>query len=201
MTAQEGKPGEITRSSCSHDLSSEACRVSIALHLLVLGESGRKKRATALWRRDGFRTCRRAGPGGPVESVGLPNTFGGYDTTHAHIGEHMRRISLYLVQASIFCCLGTLGLPAGLRAQSDADKVYKANCELCHAADGSANSPLGKALGAKNLRSGEVQKKTSTELVEFITQGKGNMPAFGKKFKTDEIKQLVAYVRALAKKK
>ncbi len=113
----------------------------------------------------------------------------------------MRRISLYLTQASLLCCLATLGQPTALRAQSGGEKVYKANCELCHAADGSANAPLGKALGAKNLRSGEVQKKTGTELAEFITQGKGNMPAFGKKFKADEIKQLVAYVRTLAKNK
>jgi mono/diheme cytochrome c family protein len=113
----------------------------------------------------------------------------------------MRRIFLYLVSASIFICLAVLALPARLRAQGDADKLYKTNCVLCHAADGSGNSPSGKALGAKDLGSAEIQKKTDEELTELITAGKGKMPAFGKKLKPDDIKQLVAYIRSLPKKK
>ena len=113
----------------------------------------------------------------------------------------MQRISLHLVGACIVAGIATLANPGFLRAQGGADKVYKTNCVLCHAADGSGNSPSGKALKAKNLASEEIQKKSDAELTELITKGKGKMPAFGKKLKPDEIAQLTAYIRELGKKK
>jgi cytochrome c6 len=116
-------------------------------------------------------------------------------------GEYMRRRTVTLATAGIAAFLAASGCATGLRADDDANKIYKTNCVLCHAADGSGSSPSGKALGAKDLASAEVQKKTDEELAEFITKGKGKMPAFGKKVKPEEIKQLVAFIRALPKKK
>jgi mono/diheme cytochrome c family protein len=117
-------------------------------------------------------------------------------------GEHMPRIFIHLVAlAAISVCLVALALPASVRAQSDVTKVYKTNCVLCHAADGSGSSPSGKAMKAKDLRSPEVQGKSDVELAEFIARGKDKMPAFGKKLKPDDIKQLVAYIREMAAKK
>ncbi len=113
----------------------------------------------------------------------------------------MSRIFVRLVvPAGIPACLIALALPAGVYAQSDVAKVYKTNCVLCHAADGSGNSPSGKVLGAKDLASSEVQKKTDAELTEVIAKGRGKMPAFGAKLKPDDIKQLIAYIRAMPKK-
>ena len=113
----------------------------------------------------------------------------------------MRRMFFQLAPASIFICLAIVVLSPGLRAQSDVAKVYKTNCVLCHAVDGSGSTASGKAMKAKDLRSPEVQGKSDAELAEFITQGKGKMPAFGKKLKPDDIKQLVAYSREMAAKK
>ena len=107
----------------------------------------------------------------------------------------------HLLLGVIAVSLATLAFPAFLRAQNDAAKIYKTNCVLCHAADGSGSSPSGKALGAMDLRSELVQKKTDAELAETITQGKGKMPAFGKKLKPEDITKLVAYIRALPKGK
>lgn len=112
----------------------------------------------------------------------------------------MPRILVHLVTPGISICLIALALSAGVRAQSDVAKVYKTNCVLCHAADGSGSSPSGKALGAKDLASSEVQKKTDAELTEVIAKGRGKMPAFGAKLKPDDIKQLIAYIRAMPKK-
>ena len=112
----------------------------------------------------------------------------------------MRRSFLPLVIATTLFYLVVSTLSQNVHAQADAAKLYKTNCVLCHAADGSGSSPSGKALGAKNLGSSEVQKNTDAQLTEAITTGKGKMPAFGKKLKSEEIKQLVAYVRTLAKK-
>jgi cytochrome c6 len=96
------------------------------------------------------------------------------------------------------CCLAA---PAATQAQSDADKTYKTNCVLCHAADGSGTSPTGKAMHAKDLRSDEVQKQSDTALAEVITKGRGKMPAFGAKIKPDDVTKLVAYIRALPNQK
>ena len=96
------------------------------------------------------------------------------------------------------CCLG---VPSAMQAQSNADKIYKTNCVLCHSADGSGSSPTGKAMHAKDLRSDEVQKQIDAALSEVITKGRGKMPAFGAKIKPDEVTKLVAYIRALPNKK
>jgi len=98
----------------------------------------------------------------------------------------------------MLCCLA---VPSALRAQSDADKIYKINCVLCHSADGSGGSPTGKAMHAKDLRSDEVQKQSDAVLSEVITKGRGKMPAFGAKIKPDDVTKLVAYIRALRNKK
>jgi mono/diheme cytochrome c family protein len=111
----------------------------------------------------------------------------------------MRHISR-LVAATVAIGFITIGLPDLVRAQNDAEKIYKTNCVLCHAPDGSGSSPSGKALKAEDLRSDVVQKKSDAELTAAITNGKGKMPVFGKKLKPDQIAQLVAYIRALPKK-
>jgi cytochrome c6 len=72
---------------------------------------------------------------------------------------------------------------------------------LCHAENGSGDSPSGKALKAKDLRSEEVQQESDAALAEAIAKGKGKMPAFRTKLKPDDIKSLVAYIRSLASKK
>jgi mono/diheme cytochrome c family protein len=112
----------------------------------------------------------------------------------------MRQNAWHLTAACAFGLFAALVLPASLRAQSDADKIYNAKCALCHAADGSGSSPTGKALKAKDLKSDEVQKGSDADLETVITNGRGKMPAFGKKLKPEEIKMMVSYVRGLAKK-
>ena len=106
-----------------------------------------------------------------------------------------------LVAATISIAFLTLTLPRFVRAQNDAEKIYKIHCVLCHAPDGRGSSPTGKALKAEDLRSELIQKKTDAQLAAAITNGKGKMPAFGKKLKPDQIAQLVAYIRALPKNK
>jgi mono/diheme cytochrome c family protein len=105
-----------------------------------------------------------------------------------------------LVGATLSIGFAAMALPGLMRAQNDAEKTYKSNCVLCHAPDGSGNSSSGMALKAQDLRSDAVQKKSDAELAASITNGKGKMPAFGKKLKADDITPLVAYIRTLPKK-
>jgi cytochrome c6 len=84
----------------------------------------------------------------------------------------------------------------------DAAGLYKAKCVVCHSDDGSGSGATGKQLGAKDLRSDDVQKQTDAQLNDSITNGMGKkMPAYKGKLTDDQIKGLVAYIRDLAKKK
>ncbi|HLW86856.1 MAG TPA: cytochrome c [Terriglobales bacterium] len=100
----------------------------------------------------------------------------------------------------VLVCLAIAAVPNRLLAQDDGAKIFKASCVLCHSEDGSGNSPTGKALKAKDLRSDEVQAKTDADLTEAISKGKGKMPAFGAKLSPEKVKSLVAYIRQLPKK-
>jgi len=92
-----------------------------------------------------------------------------------------------------------LVLPAG-RAD-DTPALYKSKCAMCHGADGGGDTPTGKAMKVTDLRSDAVQKKTDAQLIESTTNGKGKMTAFKGKLTDAQIKDLVKYVRELAKKK
>lgn len=112
----------------------------------------------------------------------------------------MHGIPLRLALAAFLVGLTSLALAAPARAQSDPAPVYKANCTLCHGADGGGNTPTGKALDVKDLRSAEVQKQTDALLAGIIIKGRDKMPAFGKKLSPDAINSLVSYIRQLAKR-
>jgi mono/diheme cytochrome c family protein len=104
---------------------------------------------------------------------------------------------LFASLASAVLCF--LILATAVQAQSDPAKFYKANCILCHSADGSGSGPTGKAMHAKDLRSDEVQKQSDAALGEAIAKGKGKMPAFGTRLSADDVTKMVAFLRTLKK--
>ena len=112
----------------------------------------------------------------------------------------MQNMLVRFVPAVFVISFAVLALPAGTRAQSDAAKIFKTNCSPCHGPDGSGDTPTGKALKAKDLRSDEVQKQSDAELAAVISKGRNKMPEFGWKFSPDVINSLVAYIRQMAKK-
>jgi mono/diheme cytochrome c family protein len=101
--------------------------------------------------------------------------------------------SLFVITAAM------LLYAAPLRAQ-EAASSYKAKCAMCHGADGKGDTPAGKKLGARDFASPEVEKETDAELIEITAKGKNKMPGYEKSLKESQIKDLVAYIRELAKK-
>lgn len=110
------------------------------------------------------------------------------------LGSKMRMCT----KAILFAVFLFLAVPA-LRAH-DSAKLYKSKCAICHAADGSGDSPTGKAMKVPDLRSEAVQKQTDAQLTDVLTNGKNKMPGYKDKLTAAEIKGLVAHMRALAKK-
>jgi mono/diheme cytochrome c family protein len=86
------------------------------------------------------------------------------------------------------------------RADNTAEATYKAKCASCHGPDGKGETAAGKAMKVKDLASADVQKMSDAELSDSITKGKGKMPA-SKTLTPDQVKDLIAYVRAFGKKK
>ena len=85
-------------------------------------------------------------------------------------------------------------------AQSDGQKAYDTNCAKCHGPDGSGSTAVGKAVGAKDLRTAEAKKLTDAEIFTQIDQGKGNMPPFGGTLNKAQIDSLIPIVREFSKK-
>ena len=97
--------------------------------------------------------------------------------------------------------LSALGawLSAPTRAD-DGAATFKSKCAACHGADGSGNTAVGKSMKIRDLSSADVQKQTDEQLAGIITNGRGAMPAYKDKMTADQIKELVAFIRQLAKK-
>lgn len=83
---------------------------------------------------------------------------------------------------------------------ADGAAIYKSKCATCHGADGKGQSPMGKKMNLRDLGSPEVQKQTDKELYDWTAVGKGKMPGYKDKLTDEEIKALVAHMRAFAKK-
>jgi mono/diheme cytochrome c family protein len=52
----------------------------------------------------------------------------------------------------------------------------------------------------RDLRSPDVQKQTDADLIAITANGKGSMPGYKGKLTDDQIKQVVSFIRDLAKK-
>jgi cytochrome c6 len=90
-------------------------------------------------------------------------------------------------------------LCATTRADDKSAATYKAKCATCHGADGKGDTPAGKNTKVRSFADPDVVKASDDDLVGIIEKGKGKMPGYGKSMKPDEIKDMVAYIRALAK--
>jgi len=89
---------------------------------------------------------------------------------------------------------------AETRAPSETFDTY---CAKCHGEDGRGKTNKGKMLKARDFTDAEWQADQSDEaLIKSVTEGKDDMPAFGKKLTAEQIQSLVKNdVRGFAPKK
>jgi cytochrome c6 len=91
-------------------------------------------------------------------------------------------------------------LTAGIASAADVAEVWAKNCASCHAKDGSGSTVMGKKSGAEDYRDPKVQAKfTDEQAIKIIKDGKEKMKPFKDKLTDEEIKALVAHVRAFKK--
>jgi mono/diheme cytochrome c family protein len=90
-----------------------------------------------------------------------------------------------------------LAVPIVAAAQTAGADTFKAKCAMCHGADGSASTGMGKSMGLKPLSSPEVQNMSDADMAALIANGKGKMPAFKGKLTDAQISDVVKYVHTL----
>ena len=104
------------------------------------------------------------------------------------------------MQARIALVLLLMFSLAGMAsAESTGKSLFTSKCALCHGADASGDTAIGKNLKIKNLHSPEVQGMSDADLKTVITNGRNKMPAFKGKLTDPQIDQAVAYIRSLGK--
>jgi mono/diheme cytochrome c family protein len=89
---------------------------------------------------------------------------------------------------------------------ADAKELYDKQCGKCHGEDGKGKTKMGEKLGVKDYTDAKVQAELKDpEMTKAIKEGvkekdsdKTKMKAFGD-LSADEIKGLVAYIRAFKK--
>jgi len=107
----------------------------------------------------------------------------------------VKQVSAATLAALALVSICLLSAPAKADVAA-AEATYKAKCAGCHGADAKGK----EALKTRDLSSADVQKQSDADLTTIITAGKGKMPAYGKSLKPDQVTDLVAYIRSLAKK-
>jgi len=105
----------------------------------------------------------------------------------------MKQLSFRMGLVVLLAC-GLIAVCSSSAVAQDAAATYKAKCAMCHGPDGK-----GGKMGTRDFASAEVKAESDAQLTEIITKGKGKMPAYDGKLKDTEIKDLVTYIRGLAK--
>ena len=84
-------------------------------------------------------------------------------------------------------------------AQQPGEATYKAKCAMCHGADGTGNTPVGKSMKLRSLKSPEDVKATDATLFKQTKEGVGKMMGYAGKLTDAQIKDVVAHIRMLQK--
>lgn len=107
------------------------------------------------------------------------------------MSKHMRNVGAAML---VVLLAGSVGF-----AQSSAEAVYKAKCQMCHGEKGLADSPAGKSMKVKPATDADVKKMSETEMVEAVKNGMGKMQPYKDKLSDAQIKDVVSYFRTFAK--
>lgn len=116
---------------------------------------------------------------------------------------NMRKTTSWIGGVTVIAVVLATIVSLGAAANADtaaAEATYKAKCAMCHGPDGKGETSMGKMMKVKDFSSEEVQKMSDADLSSVISSGKGKMPSY-KALSADQVKDLMAYIRAFGKKK
>jgi mono/diheme cytochrome c family protein len=124
----------------------------------------------------------------------------------AFVGLVLIALALFLVDLTVIRATPPQKKSAAKPRDAQVGDLFRHNCARCHGADGAGDTPLGHTYNTPDFTDPGWWRKhsniTSTKsLVSIVSNGKGGMPAYGKKLKPTEIRHLVDYVRRFRNQK
>jgi mono/diheme cytochrome c family protein len=105
---------------------------------------------------------------------------------------NMNKIAMALVSVLILTGICAADAAAG-------KSTYVSKCGICHGPDGSGKTPMGKTLNIPDFHSAAFQKMSEADVKGIVTNGKNKMPAFKGKLTSQQIDDVVDYVRQMSK--
>ena len=94
--------------------------------------------------------------------------------------------------------LSALSVPKNSAQTTETSALYDKNCASCHGKDGQAKTFKAKFNHARNLTDAKWQGEVTDERIfNSISNGKGKMPAWGKKLSENQINELVKFIRKM----
>jgi mono/diheme cytochrome c family protein len=103
-------------------------------------------------------------------------------------------------RTALLAAFALLSLPLAAQEPPKRSAVWDGNCSVCHGDDGRGQTEEGLKKKARNLTDPKWQASVSDgRLTSSIQRGRDRMPAFGRKLSGEQVKALVAEIRALAK--
>jgi cytochrome c oxidase cbb3-type subunit 3 len=106
-----------------------------------------------------------------------------------------------MTRTALLAALALLALPLAAQEPPKRSAVWEANCSVCHGDDGRGQTEEGRKKRARDLSDPKWQASVSDgRLTSSIKRGHDRMPAFGRKLSGEQVKALVAEIRALPKK-
>lgn len=103
----------------------------------------------------------------------------------------------FTASTSLFAAASLTVTNGNVPPQSTA-QLYTRQCASCHGKDGRSKTIKGRLKHARDLTDREWHEKVSDERIfNSINNGKGKMPAYGKKLSQEQVESLVTHVRAL----
>lgn len=101
--------------------------------------------------------------------------------------------------------VASLMAAAAAASAADGKALFEANCAKCHGATGAGDTKMGQKAGCKDFTDASYQAtlteaKMTAAIHDGVKEGdKQKMKAFGDTLSADDIKALVAYVKAFKK--
>jgi cytochrome c6 len=96
------------------------------------------------------------------------------------------------ILVSLLLLIGLVAPAAWAADPQKGGKLYTKNCKSCHGADG-----MGQMPGLPDFRRGEGLMRSDNDLLQFIRNGSGMMPAYRGLLSDRDILDVISYLRTL----
>jgi mono/diheme cytochrome c family protein len=93
----------------------------------------------------------------------------------------------------VFAAITAIGVQAfAAPPEAHPSELFKQYCAKCHGEDGKGDTAKGRQLKARNFTDAEFQAgESNADLIKSVTEGKDDMPPFGKKLTAEQVESLV----------